>query len=257
MAYVGRWCQASFTQFKYYKSQWNFPCAPRKPLMSIPFSYVKSIQRVEVKLPQKATKELYQFEIFLKKDVNLSLLARNSERSMSERKCLSYKASPRDSCCSQYPENSERSPRNTLKASQSCQANETDPEASSKSVKAKAYSCIREGHLMRDRAVSELKYKGKSNVDIRSKTIEYEGMVFKDKKQLKRFERFRSKYEAQAKAVTVAERKSTKNPSGWIPALSSKALATHRLEHVDQQRARVVRSRGKVFVCLRRCEPVQ
>jgi len=212
--YIRRWCEVSFTHFKYYKSQWRSVYSLRKPIISIPFECVESIQRVDVKVPEKSKKHLFQFEIFLKKDVSLSLLAKNIEYSVDEKESvLSNKTTPGKSIAN--TKNSERKLGNTFINSQSCQADNADSLIESKNT-------IRGGHLMRSRTINRKLNHGNKPNKIKNEVIEYEGMRFKDKKQLKRFKKFKKKYEEEARTVIVIEKVNIKNPLGCISKLSSK-----------------------------------
>ena len=82
LIYINRWCQITNTHFSYYKSNWDANCWISKPLMSIPLQYIESVKRVNVEIPinkklEKKEKELYQFEIYLKKGINAKLIVKN------------------------------------------------------------------------------------------------------------------------------------------------------------------------------------
>jgi hypothetical protein len=73
--FVNRWVQVTEKAFKFYKDRCNAITCSHKPLMAIPITSVKKVERVSFDLPfKKNEKEKYgaylanQFEIQLKKD---------------------------------------------------------------------------------------------------------------------------------------------------------------------------------------------
>ena len=80
--FISRWCQVTKSQFMYFKNQWAANCWLVKPIMIIPLRYIKAIQKVSQELEGKNKKVKnvgFQFEIFLKEEVDLILLARSND----------------------------------------------------------------------------------------------------------------------------------------------------------------------------------
>ncbi len=89
--YIARWCQVTKGQFMYFKNQWAANCWLSKPIAIIPLRLMKLVQRAKRKLdsdniPKRSSKfeeplRLFQFEIFLRDDVDLVKLAQCNDSS--------------------------------------------------------------------------------------------------------------------------------------------------------------------------------
>lgn len=101
--YIVRWGQVTRNEFMYFKNQWGANCWLSKPIIILPLNCIKSVQRVQVetrKISQKLKKnekknvkalvelDNYQFEIFLKEEVDFAAIARKNEISLLENKSL-------------------------------------------------------------------------------------------------------------------------------------------------------------------------
>ncbi len=256
--YILRWCQATPTHLNYYKSHWSANCWLSKPLMSVPFGCIQSIRRVEVKFPIKRRSyarkqpEIYQFEVFLKKDVDVSLLSKSIDYSAYETRAAFNKKRPTgrntEAGSISFPrtkqgsiaglESKQRGRVHGLSMAESStrvpgaaegRGYRSNRESVSRMTPEKG---VREGHLMRtpstyckSHELSPNRFRGSmeisTSVEKKADYVEYEGMMFASHKQKQRFELFRKKYEKELQAVVLSEEIGVKNPSSWIPTLSS------------------------------------
>ena len=255
--YVIRWCQATPTHFNYYKSHWSANCWLSKPLMSIPFACIQSIHRVIVKAPgnrRKIEVKTYQFEIFLKKDVDVSSLSKSLDYSAYETRCMSR---AKKSVCRnlikdfatfphtkqnsgtqlEYRENRKQTTPN-LTIDQRPDARERCKSGLEESLKFSGLKTperiVRDGHLMRtpstyskSRELTPNQYSSlkrsqevSTSVEKRDEFVEEDGILFINKRQQQSFIEFKERYGKELEMNVTTEEISTKNPSGWIPTLS-------------------------------------
>lgn len=92
--YISRWGQVTKNEFMYFKNQWAATCWLRKPIVVVPLIYIQSVQKVQVITESskkyqskydKSTKKYldkYQFELFLKSNVNLEMLSKKTDLSI-------------------------------------------------------------------------------------------------------------------------------------------------------------------------------
>jgi len=257
--YILRWCQATPSHLNYYKSHWSANCWLAKPLMSIPYNAIQSIRRVEVKFPikkkptGKKQPEIYQFEIFLKKDVDVSLLSKSIDYSAYETRYMQLIKQRPNSRGASYSVMMPRSVYGSV-------ANIRDPLSSEQNLKGRppAYSFLEptssaqrpmsinastshlspeksgvvSGHLMKTPSTlyktkeysqekfmmsNELSTSGEKRVEF----IEHDNLMFVNKKQIERYEAFKQKYGKELQNVVMSEEVNIKNPSAWIPTLAS------------------------------------
>ena len=257
--YIARWCQATGTHFNYYKSHWSANCWLSKPLMSIPYSCIENVVRVDVKIPTKAKpketkpRKDYQFEIFLKKDVDVSFLARSIDYSAYEtrgvvgKKRLDTAANPKSFSASIPRSKYESIVANAAEGANSRHGRNLNLSALDHSVKTGSKDRIRnwsvsriipdkmvkEGYLMRtpstysrSRELSPYRYKGSMDISTsvdqkHAVLVEHEGLIFAGKRQQEQFESFEEKHAKELKNIVLTEDIIVKNPSAWVPALSS------------------------------------
>ncbi len=99
ISYMSRWCQVTRSQFMYFDDKWGANCWLRKPILVIPLRFVKAVQRVAVNVEdskkakqrkiarKKANANVlddFQFELYLKDDVDLGSILQFNEVTMRE-----------------------------------------------------------------------------------------------------------------------------------------------------------------------------
>ncbi len=268
--YILRWCQATPSHFNYYKSHWSANCWLSKPLMSVPYSCIQTVRRVDVRVPNRKRRvvrgkeqRMPQLEIFLKKDVDVTLLSKSIDYSAYETRCVAGRKHPTGrnslSCVAAMrakrnsaPNLSGRPLESRMAVAEPMSAQKgRHPRCRSGGLEALAKigedmskmqsvctpeKAVIDGHLMRtpstyskSRDVSTYNYLIRRSLELNASRVEEtpveeDDMIFVSKRQLSRFRAFSEKYEAELLEVVLNEKIGTHNPSAWIPTLASKGL---------------------------------
>lgn len=244
--YIPRWCNITKTHFNYFKSNWGANCWLSNPLISVPLNCIDSISRVVIQTPKyaserkcstnmyKRNKGLFQFEIFLKKEVDVSMIIKCNPNYLEKyvekielkgegrNKKLSPLKVSGDSSDKLYPSHIESTYHTPQRTSQGKMRNSS--------------SCITDqlitpGHLMRRPSVlCRTKVYTPDENQIISQDIstsiekhveDDNGMCFQNAQEHMGYHKFESTEKIRLKTITVTDDIHNKSPSGWIPSLSS------------------------------------
>ena len=273
--YITRWCQVTRSRFSYYKSHWGANCWLSKALLSIPLGWIQSARRVEVIIPEKArnqdfrvsgktlqhtARRDYQFEIYLKKEVNISALAKSVDYSAYETRGGSIdwleSRNRNYSSTANLRQAKERSlaslrshaatplkdPHKTERANRNS-APEPSVTAQPYHLESPIYPDrkVLKGHLMRSPSTSrkssrqfpenhdpatsqrsqpELQEEKQNQKE--EEEVEFDEIYFPTRTEAIRYKAYKQANDAELKEVVLTEEIGIKHPSAWIPTLSSK-----------------------------------
>jgi PH domain len=74
--YTPRWCRLTYQGFAYYKNQWSATCSNKNPLVFIPTIQIKQVNSFD--RPGKKQEKLFEFEIYLYDEDELTKMSRNT-----------------------------------------------------------------------------------------------------------------------------------------------------------------------------------
>ena len=88
--YITKWCQVDHDQFMYFDNKWSANCWLRRPMLAIPFYYIKEVKRVSLNIRNCNDDNLYQLEILIKEGITMNDIRKYTNSYGKQNKNIMY-----------------------------------------------------------------------------------------------------------------------------------------------------------------------